>query len=605
MAKLLSKTNFMLGFHLLFLSFNLWFCDNAHDKDFYNYPRDFFASPVGHEIELTGTFGELRPNHFHAGIDIRPKHSGISEPIFSAGDGWISRVHIQPSGYGRVLYIEHPNGFTSVYAHLDEFSPEINAYVKSNQYAQEKFEVNLSPAPYQFQVKRGEQIGIMGNSGASQGTHLHFEIRKSGTDDAINPLLFGFALADDKSPKFYELKIYNLNDENENIGNKEIYLRERAKKKKVKKGKKWKTVTIAPNPDAPYTIQEDTIEVNSDRVGFGIKTFDTHNWSGNTNGVFGVSLFQDDSPIYSFDTERINLTETRYINAHIDYIEKISGGGYFNRCYRLPGNFLSIYKDNINDGIVYLAPNQYSKINIVAKDVANNLDTLEFWVHRNNQTQPIPPTKSYFKHLHYNENNYFDYNGLSVNMPSGCLYESIFLNMEETGNSSNLAFSSNYKIHKTSVPIHKSFEISIKPQKPVPDSLLNKVCIALREGDGDLTNCGKEWQNGNLSAKVQSFGTYFIYADTVKPTIKPVHFQKDMQNERRMSFKVSDNMNIDKFLEFRAEVDGNWILMNYDIKSKYLTHYFDERITAGEHELKLMVKDNQGNEQIFQAKFLR
>lgn len=594
----------MWGFYFFFLTFNLW-CNSHHEKDIYDYPKDFFASPVGHEIELTGTFGELRPNHFHAGIDIRPKHSGISEPIFAAGDGWVSRIHVQPSGYGRVLYIEHPNGFTSVYAHLDDFSPEVNEYVKANQYAQEKFEVNLNPAPYQFQVKRGEQVGLMGNTGASQGTHLHFEIRKSGTEEAINPLLFGFPVADEKSPRFYELKIYNLNDENESIGSKEIYLRERPKKKKVKKGKKWKTITIAPDPDAPYTIQEDTIEINSDRVGFGIKTFDTHNWSGNTNGVFGVTLLKDDEAIYSFDTERINLDETRYINAHIDYIEKISGGGYFNRCYRLPGNFLSIYKQKINDGIIYLSQNQYAKINIIAKDVANNLDTLEFWVHRSNQTQSTPSAKNYFKHLHYNENHKFDYSNLSIDMPSGCLYESIFMNIEESSNNSNLAFSSNYKIHRASTPIHKSFEISIKPQKYIPDSLLDKVCIALREGDGDLANCGKTWVNDKLTAKIQSFGTYFIYADTTKPTIKPVRFQKDMQNERRMSFKVSDNMNIDKYLEFRAEVDGSWILMNYDIKSKYLTHYFDERIAPGEHELKLMVKDNQGNEQIFQAKFLR
>jgi hypothetical protein len=593
----------MWGFYLLFITLQLWSCGQPNTTA--QYPKDFFASPVGHEIELTGTFGELRPNHFHAGIDIRPRHSGIAEPIFAAGDGWISRVHVQPSGYGKVLYIEHPNGYTSVYAHLEQFAPDINDYVKANQYAQEKFEVNLTPPPFQFQVKKGEQIGMMGNTGASQGTHLHFEIRKSGSEEALNPLLFGFSVADDKSPTFYELKIYSFNDENETINSKEIYLRERAKKKKVKKGKKWKTVTIAPDPDAPYTIQEDTIEVNADRIGFGIKTFDTHNWSGNTNGVFGVTLLQDDSPIYSFDTERINLAETRYINAHIDYIEKISGGGYFNRCYRLPGNFLSIYKDNINDGIVYLSNNQYAKINIIAKDVANNLDTLEFWVHRSNQTLSTPSAKSYFKHLHYNENNLFEYNGLTINMPSGCLYESIFMNMEESANSSNLAFSPNYKIHRASVPIHKAFEIFIKPQKTIPDSLLDKVCIALREGDGDLTNCGRKWQNGSLSADIQSFGTYFIYADTIKPTIKPIYFKKEMQNERRMSFKVSDNMNIDKYLSFRAEVDGNWILMNYDIKSKYLTHYFDERISAGEHELKLMVKDNQGNEQVFLAKFMR
>ncbi len=594
----------------LFLSiFTLFSCFSLSDKngrpENHDYPKDYFSSPVGHEIELTGTFGELRPNHFHAGLDIRPRHSGVSEPIFAAADGWISRIHVQPSGYGKILYIDHPNGYTTAYAHLEHFTPELDEYVKANQYAQEKFEVNLNPPPFQFAIKRGQQIAMMGNTGASQGEHLHFEIRKTGTDEALNPLLFGFAVPDDKSPKFYELKIYQLNDENEAISSKEIYLRERAKKKKVKKGKKWKTITIAADPDSPYTIQDDTLEVSSDRIGLGIKTFDTHNWSGNTNGVYGVTLLQDDSPIYSFDTEQINLSETRYINAHIDYTEKVGGGGYFNRCYRLPGNFLSIYKNNINDGVVSLYQNQYAKITLVSKDVANNLDTLEFWVHRDNKQMSLPSEKSYFKHLKYNQDNVFDVENLHVNMPSSCLYQSVYINVEEIATSQSLAFSPIYRIHKSSTPIHKSFTLSIQPTIPVPDSLYNKVFIALREGDGDIANCASQWENGRLTASTNTFGQYFIYADTVKPTIKPIRFQQNMQNENRMSFRISDNVNIDKNLYWTARVDGSWILFSYDIKSKYLTHHFDERIAAGEHELQLIVRDNQGNEQVFNSKFMR
>jgi hypothetical protein len=596
-------SNLFLSLFTLFACFPLG--ENKKNNDFHDYPKDYFASPVGHEIELTGTFGELRPNHFHAGLDIRPRHSGVSEPIFSAADGWISRIHVQPSGYGKIIYIDHSNGYTTAYAHLENFTPDVDDFVKANQYAQEKFEVNITPAPYQFPVTRGQQIGIMGNSGASQGTHLHFEIRKTGTNEALNPLLFGFAVADDKSPKFYELKIYHLNEENESISSREIYLRERAKKKRVKKGKKWKTITIAADPDSPYTIQDDTLEVSADRIGLGIKTFDTHNWSGNTNGVYGVTLLQDDSPIYSFDTEHINLSETRYINAHIDYTEKVSGGGYFNRCYRLPGNYLSIYKDNINDGVVYLYKNQYAKMTLIAKDVANNLDTLEFWVHRNNNELALPSEKTYFKHLRYNQDNHFDIEQLSVTIPAGCLYQSAYINVEESPNNQSLAFSPTYRIHRSSTPIHKSFEIAIQPKIPVPDSLYDKVFIALREDDGGLENCASHWENGKLVASTATFGQYFIYADTVKPTIKPVHFQQNMQNEHRMSFRISDNVNIDKNLYWTAKVDGNWILFSYDIKSKYLTHHFDERIAAGEHELQLLVKDNQGNERLFVSKFMR
>jgi hypothetical protein len=266
---------------------------------------------------------------------------------------------------------------------------------------------------------------------------------------------------------------------------------------------------------------------------------------------------------------------------------------------------LSIYKNNINDGVLDLYKSQYSKVTIVAKDVANNLDTLEFWVHRNNQDLAAPSAKNYFKHLQYNQDNTFDFGNLNATIFAGCLYESTYINVEESASSSPLAFSPIYRIHKASTPLHKGFELRIRPQKTIPDSLYDKVCVAFREGDGDLVNCGKQIENGTFIAKVSSFGQYLIYADTVKPTIKAVHFQQNMQNEKRMAFKVSDNMGVDKYLNWRAEVDGNWILMNFDIKSKYLVHYFDERIAQGEHELKLTVKDNQGNEQEFRSKFIR
>lgn len=582
---------------------NLLPCGRKHIEK--EYPRDYFASPVAHEIELTGTFGELRPNHFHAGIDIRPKNSGVTEPIFAAADGWVSRIHVQPAGYGNVLYIDHPNGYTTVYAHLDKFSPDLADYVKANQYAQEKFEVNLTIAPYQFKINRGQQIGLMGNTGSSQGTHLHFEVRETGTDEALNPLLFGFPVADNKAPKLYELKIYDLNGENETVASREIYLQEKAKKQKVKKGKKWKTITIAPDPDAPYTIQDDTIEVMSSKIAFGIKTYDSHDWSSNTNGVFGVKMTQDDYPIFAFDTERIPFAETRYINAHIDYVEKLSGGGYFNRCYRLPGNRLSIYKNMQNDGVVYLDKNQYSKINIVAFDAAQNADTLTFWVHRNDVDLGTPKRNSFYQHLSYNQENTITYGNLTAVMPEGCLYESVEINVEELSNPSVLGFSPMYRLHKTTTPIHKSFNLTIRPTIAIPDSLRDKVFIAYREGDGGISNCGKAWSNDALTAQVNAFGNYFIMADTSKPNIKPIRFQYDMKNENRMSFRVSDNINLDKNLYWSAVVDGRWILMQYDIKSKALTHIFDEHIGEGEHELKLAVQDKQGNEQVFIQKFVR
>ncbi len=570
------------------------------------YPRGYFSSPVKHDIELTGTFGELRPNHFHAGIDIRPRRSGVEEPVIAAADGWISRIQVQPSGYGNVLYIDHPNGFTTVYAHLERFTPEVDSFVKFLQYSEEKFELDFSPNTGLFRFAQGQDIGVMGNTGASQGLHLHFEIRRTGSDEALNPLLFGFPIADEKAPKFYELKIYHLDDENKTIGGREIYLREKARKRRVKKGKKWKTITIAPNPNAPYVIQNDTIAVSADRIGLGIKAYDSADWSGNTNGIFGLEMYRDGLPSYSFDTECFYFEDTRYINAHIDYTEKLSGGGYFNRCFSLPGNQLNIYKDKINNGVITLQTGQQSKIQFVARDIAGNRDTLQFWIKcTGNSVVKKGIQKNGARQLCYDEDNSFSHGNLKVHVPAGALYETADIHISESEIKSTLAFSPVYRIHNSATPLHRGIKLTIRPQRFVPDSLLGKVCIAYRDGRGNLTNCGKEWTQGDLSATAQSFGSFFIFADTVKPTIKPLRFQKDMQKVNRISFKVSDNMQLDKTMVWRAEVDGKWILMEFDLKSKTLVHFFDERTAPGEHVLKLMVKDKQGNEQIFVSSFIR
>jgi hypothetical protein len=190
-------------------------------------------------------------------------------------------------------------------------------------------------------------------------------------------------------------------------------------------------------------------------------------------------------------------------------------------------------------------------------------------------------------------------------VPAGALYESTDFHVSETEMKSPLAFSPVYRINNSSTPLHKGIALSIRPQRFVPDSLLKKVCIAFRSGGGVLTNCGKEWSRGDLCATANSFGSFFVFADTLKPVVKPLRFQRDMQNESRMSFKVSDNMQLDKTMVWRAEVDGKWILMEFDLKSKTLVHHFDERILPGEHELKLMVSDKQGNEQVFVSTFIR
>jgi Peptidase family M23 len=591
-----------IGF-LSFCSFSKPFVTNN------SYPKDFFASPVAHAIEVTGTFGELRPNHFHGGLDIRPDRSGVSEPIFAAADGYVSRIQVSAYGYGKIIYLAHANGFTTCYAHLEEFTPDLNEYIKANQYANESFEVVVRPKAGEFFFKKGQQIGMMGNTGGSQGTHLHFEIRETATDIGVNPLLFGFNVPDDKSPKFYELKIYTLDDAHQMLNSKEINLRAKGtrKKVKVKRGKKMVTKTIytPPPADSPYTIEGDTLDVAADNVAFGIKTYDTANWSENTNGVYDLSLFQDENLVYNFNVEKLDYNEARFINAHIDYRTKSNGGGYFNRCYRLPGNQMSMFGSLQNDGVLHLSPQQISEVTIIAKDANLNPDTLTFYV-RSLGSNTSNNTVSAANFMNYNSDNYFQNGDFQANFPLGCFYESFNMTFGQANNPAKLGFSPLYRLHQSNTPVHKSMEVKIRPSQPVADSIRAKLFVAFRESDGDIVFCGNTWQGDFLSGKNDVFGTYCIMADTTAPEIKPIHFSENMQNDSRMSFRISDNVKAGRNgLRYRATVDGQWILLSSDAKSPIISHYFDQHIAAGEHELVIEAEDKSGNKTFFIKKFNR
>ncbi|MBP6812634.1 MAG: M23 family metallopeptidase, partial [Saprospiraceae bacterium] len=227
-----------------------------------NHPTNYFGQPVAGGIHLTGTCGELRPNHFHAGLDI----DGVTgNAVFAAADGYVETIKVQASGYGNVLYIKHPNGYTTLYAHLDRFASDIQEFVKNSQYEHERFEVELKPPDGLFKVRKGQQIGYLGNTGSSGGPHLHFEIR-SPAGKAVNPLLCGIPVLDNIAPDIRDMKVYFLNDRREVLGSKAFSL------KKDKKGN--------------IGLEGDTVRIGGSRIGFGVKTYDRSNTRRNDNGVY-------------------------------------------------------------------------------------------------------------------------------------------------------------------------------------------------------------------------------------------------------------------------------------------------------------------------------
>jgi len=560
------------------------FLFSAFSKPAKEYPQDIFRSPVNYKIRLSGTFGELRPNHFHAGIDIKSSNGWTGDPLFAVADGTISRIKVQSAGYGNVLYLRHPNGYTSVYAHLKKFPDAIAAYVRKQQYSRKSFEVDLYPAAGTFTFKQGEKIGLLGTSGRSYGPHLHFEIRDTKTEKPINPQLFGIGKEDNLPPKLHAIKWYALNDRLETLSSKIVSLK---------------------GNGTNYGIAGDTLSIGAWRTGLSLKAFDHSNGVTNWNGIYSLEVKQDGKKIYGFSMESFGFPETRYINAHLDYQEQVEKKSYFHRCFRLPGNNLSIYENPVEDGILTLYQNKPSKIEMTVKDVAGNTSTLKFWVKR--KKVPQPDSNPYQYNFKYNSENSAAGSDWKIDMKRGTLYEDLYWRYTRESTPAN-AYSPLHIFHKSNVPVHRYFNLSIQPTS-LSSELKGKAFVAYKNKKGEWQSCGGKWDGDFLKARVRSLGAYCIMVDQKSPSVLPVSFKKDLRGAKLMSFKVTDDVdaakNINSFT-YSATIDGQWALLEYDAKNDLLTHRFVEgELTKGEHNFKLTVTDAVGNETVFQRLFLR
>ena len=551
-----------------------------------SYPKDYFQSPVSSSIRLSGTFGELRPDHFHSGIDIKSATGRVGQPILAAADGFVDRVKVQASGYGNVLYVKHPNGYTTLYAHLDRFSPEIEKYVRENQYGKESFEVDLKPAEGQFTVKKGQEIAKLGNTGGSSGPHLHFEIRNSATDKMLNPQLFNLPIADNVAPEIRDMKVYFLTDNREVITSKPLPL-QRDKKGQV-------------------GLEGDTVRFAAGRIGFGVKAYDHMNGLNNDNGVYAIELFADDKLAYEWRMGELDNEETRYNNAHMDYAARKRFGAWFHRCFVLPGNFLNNYVRTETLGAVALAKDKPVKIKLKITDAGGNSSIINFWALQDEIEEPLPLAIPFQYFFDYQKENTIALENFNLRMPIGTLYESLQFRYTASASDEKGQYSPLHHLQDTRTPLHKYIEIGIKPDN-LPEDLRSKAVIAACN-DGRPDNCGGVWVNGILKTQVRSFGDYCIMADTDPPTIVPVIFGDDMRKKSAIAFRIRDNFAISgkaRGLRFRGTIDGKWVLFSFDQKRERITYTFDEHVPPGQHTLHLTVTDDRGNEAFFEGKFLK
>ncbi|MFM2326508.1 MAG: hypothetical protein RIR31_710 [Bacteroidota bacterium] len=535
---------------------------------FKNYPQDYFAWPVAASKALAANFGELRPNHYHMGLDCKTDKKQNLQ-VLAAANGYIARVKIEPYGFGRAIYINHPNGLTTLYAHLNDFIPELEKYVKEQQYKLKSWKVFLDIPANLFPVKKGMFIAFSGNTGGSQGPHVHFEIRDTKTDKVVNPLLFGFSIPDNVPPDILRIAVYDRC----------ISTYEQSPKfyplKKI---------------NAVYTISSSLIITNTDKISFGISAVDKYTGSGNPNGIYEAVLYDNEAPVIGFQMDSISYDETRYLNAHIDYKLRSSGGPFVQQLSRLPGYINSIYKTTNADGVISLEDDSTHRIKIAVKDPNGNTSLIRFEIKRgaaiNKKINPDPASAFNQSIFHPGFINLFENNNISFYLPENALYDSFHFKYNEVVPAKGYTL---FQLHNVSVPVHGYFPIKIKAISPLPNKM---VMHRFANGKDDYAKA--EYENGWYKASFREFGNFQLMMDTLAPTISPIGFKNGMNCSKLSALKFVIVDNTEEIKSFAATLDGNWLRFSND-KGRTFVYTFDEMCQPGEHELKIIVKDQVGN----------
>ncbi|MFN4881068.1 MAG: M23 family metallopeptidase [Bacteroidota bacterium] len=542
-------------------------------------------NPLNGALIISGSFGEPRLNHFHTGIDFTTRgKTGLSVYAFDAG--YVSRIKVSAIGYGKAIYITHPNGLISVYGHLSKFNDVIQSYVTTQQYKQQKSELELYPEANQFIIKKGELIAYSGNSGGSSAPHLHFEVRDAaGESFPLNPLKYNLDLKDTIKPTFRELAIYNLNEPSDMVNPRQYNLTTYQKSYKLQQRNTPDTITI------PFN-----------QVGVGVKVHDLANGC-DSDGYFGVYRLQmnvDNIKVYEFAMNRLDFNEGRYANCHIDYKQKKKNKEQFYRCYLLPGNKAAIYDAVLNRGIIQLGKGEVKKVEIISSDYFNNTSNVVFYIttSSNGYVQAIPPIGLLVKH---NESKSWGNTRIKLTFDSGTLYDETYLKIDS--NKLPSAYSTSYQIHNEYTPLHKSFSLSIKLNNYNTQFPESKFVLVRIKENGSVSAYKSTVANGWVSANPKELGTFYIASDTITPKITPTNFTPGQSTKNKMlTLKITDNLSGIETYNFY--VDNQWIVADYDAKNDLISIDISKQL-SGEHILKAVVVDAVGNKKINTFKFIK
>ena len=525
------------------------------------YPKNDFINPLDIKNLLAGNFGELRSNHFHSGLDIKTQQKeGLK--VFAVGDGFISRINISPTGYGNTIYIDHPNGYTTVYGHLQQFDSIIKEYVRKKQYEQQVFKLEIYPEPNELKVTKGQLIALSGNTGGSAGPHLHFEVRDTKTEEPINPFYFGYDIPDTSKPSILGTYVYPIQGKANGATNR-------------------------------IAIANGATIIAAGEIGFGVKAYDKQNGSENNNGVHQIDVFVDDQPIYTFTANRISFSETRAINSVCDYSDVMRNNSWVYQAFVKDGNPLRVFSNLKNNGVLKVEEGKTYAVKIVVSDYANNSSTVNFTV--KGEAFTATP-KTFTNPIYWNKENHFKSEGIEIFFPKGIFYEDFDLAYKKEGNK--------HRVGDWNFPVHQNFTIALDPTDDIPIAHLEKAVIIRqyqKKGAWKKAYESTEYKNGKLIANVREFGIFSIEVDYTKPTITPLNVKENSQFTKtngKINFTINDSQSGVK--EYNAYIDGKWVLAEYDHKIKRLSIDLNaDGIEIGDHQLELNVKDEKNNTSTF------
>ena len=533
-----------------------------------NYPQNYFRNPLGIPIQLAANFGELRNNHFHMGLDIRTNRRE-NMPVYAAAEGYISRIKIEQFGFGRAIYITHPNGYTTLYAHLNDFFSALEKHIKNIQYQQEKWEQDVFLKPNLFPVAKGQFIAKSGNTGGSAGPHLHFEIRETYTENNLNPFLFGLPVPDNIPPFFSRLYLYDRRQSTYNQSPVSIPIKKTG---------------------AGYISVSSVVIVSSPVISFGLNAGDKANASF-TFGIYQAALYVDDVLQNAFLLNNFPYPDSRYINASVDYTTKATTGAWIQHLSRLPGNHIGIFSAATPDGKITLTDSEIHNVRLVLQDVSSNNSTLKFKVRYNPPANNSVAVTSNTV-LIPGKANKVAYPNLEADFSPTAFYDTVYFEHSTIPSVATLSASNIEYLHNYTVPVHDSFTVRVKARDDLLPALKGKVVMQL------VSNKKKEalkgiWQGNWMEAKFRDLGSFQLIVDTVPPRLQPIGWTNGSNLRGKPSISILAKDAISDLSFFRAELDGKWLL--FSRKSDYFIHSFDDRTTPGSHTLKVVIADEAGN----------